>query len=257
MMVGGSETLILKGVIMRRPNRAVCVLVVGLAVLVGCAKKKKTEPEASSGNTNPVAAAGTGTPPAGDGQVAPPPPSRASTVFTAEGEAATKAAPPVKGPDPVAGGAKTGSTGAPGKVDLVQCRFDKVEAALAAAKGKVVLVDCWARWCPPCIESFPQLVAKHEKYNAKGLVCISVSLDSGRKQFTPDQVLAFLKEKNATFQNFYLTDQRADDAAMDARFGEISGIPHAVMFNKKGEKIWHGHPMDRGLVAKIEAELAK
>lgn len=157
----------------------------------------------------------------------------------------SEAAPPV--PTPPTGAA----------VELIRSRFDKVEGALSAAKGKVVLVDCWARWCPPCIQSFPKLVEKHHKYGSKGLVCVSVSLDAGQKRYTPEQVHAFLKEQKATFQNFYLTDLRADGSAMDARFGKISGIPHAVLINRKGVKIWEGHPMDAGLVGKIEAELAK
>jgi thiol-disulfide isomerase/thioredoxin len=67
-------------------------------------------------------------------------------------------------PAPVAPPTTPPAPTAPAAVELTQCRFDKVEAALAAAKGKVVLVDCWARWCPPCVTSFPKLVEKHEKY---------------------------------------------------------------------------------------------
>ena len=235
---------------MPRPNRLWCAIIVGLAVLVGCAKKKSTEPTDSGqaqAAPNPAPTPPPGTLPGGPGGG---PAGRTSTVFTAEGAVTT---PGKDGPKI----GETPSTGTGGGVELVQCRFDLVEAALTAAKGKVVLVDCWARWCPPCISSFPKLVEKHEKYKGKGLVCISVSLDSGRKAFTTEQVHAFLKEQKATFQNFYLTDMRADGPAMDKRFGQISGIPHGVLFNKKGEKIWEGHPMDGGLVAKIEAELAK
>src|SRR5690348_10360533 len=64
-----------------------------------------------------------------------------------------------------------------GSVTVTPCKFDGVEAALEAAKGKVVLVDCWATWCGPCVASFPRLVEKHNKYSAKGLAVISLSLD--------------------------------------------------------------------------------
>ena len=144
----------------------------------------------------------------------------------------------------------------PGSIELAQGQFDKVEAALTAAKGKVVLVDCWAVWCPPCVATFPKLVEKHEKYKGKGLVCLSVSLDAGRN--TPDKVLAFLKQRNATFQNFYLANP--GDPKMDARFGKIEFIPYAVLFNKQGEKIWHGNPggaNESKVTGMIETELAK
>ena len=218
---------------MRRPYRALCGMVLVAAVVMGC---KKKSPDTGTPAPADAAASASPVPPASGG------PARLPADKT----------PPV--PIPPAGPSDVLT---PGKVELVQCRFTAIETALSASKGKVVLVDCWARWCPPCISSFPKLVEKSEKYSPKGLVCMSVSLDGGRKQFTTDQVQAFLTDKKATFRNFYLTDLQADNAAMERRFGKISGIPHAVLFDRKGEKVWEGHPMDNGLVGRIEAELAK
>lgn len=236
---------------MRRPNRALCGIVLGLAVLIGCSKKPKTD-SGATGSSDPApvpAQSSKNGPPGGPVKVQP----AGGTVAGATQPA------PVPVPDGTNLGVATVPSvpSVPGAVELAQVRFDKVEAALTAARGKVVLVDCWARWCPPCLTSFPKLVEKHEKYKDKGLVCVSVSLDAGQNRFTTDQVHAFLKEKKATFQNFYLTDLRSDNATMEGRFGKISGIPHAVLINKLGVKIWEGHPMDNGLVARIETELAK
>ncbi len=230
---------------MPRPYRALCGIVLGLAVIVGCAKKPKTD-SVSNSSTEPTPAPSQSSkngPPGGPVKVQP-----------TGGKAAVESAP-IPPKDEPKNDAST--VAAITTVELQQVRFDKVEAALTAAKGKVVLVDCWARWCPPCISSFPKLVEKNEKYGAKGLVCLSVSLDGGQKRFTPEQVLEFLKEKNAKLQNFYLSDLRSDNAVMEARFGQISGIPHAVLFNRTGEKVWTGHPMEPALVTRIEAELAK
>ena len=231
---------------MRRPNRALCGMVLGLAVVIGCSKKPKATAPTDTAQAQPA--------PAPTQSSKNGPPGSGAKVQPASGTVVA----PVQ-PAPVPDATTTGGEivpSVPGSVELAQCRFDKVEAALAAAKGKVVLVDCWARWCPPCISSFPKLVEKHEKYGPKGLVCVSVSLDGGRKAFTTDQVHAFLKEKKATFQNFYLTDLQADNATMERRFGQISGIPHAVLFNKQSVKIWEGHPLSL-TTNMIEAELAK
>jgi thiol-disulfide isomerase/thioredoxin len=245
---------------MRRPNLALSGIVLGLAVLVGCAKKPKSDsvasatPEPAANNPAPAPAKGqpaNGTPAAGKTQ----PANNTPSLFAVTSDPST--------PAPMGGAPMGGMPGgdsvaaAPRAVELIQCRFAKVEEALKAAKGKVVFVDCWARWCPPCLASFPELVKKHEKYGPKGLVCISVSLDAGRQAFNPDQVLSFLKEKNATFQNFYLSDVGADNATMEARFGRIEGIPHGVVFDKRGEQVWVGHPMKPEAVQTIEAELAK
>jgi thiol-disulfide isomerase/thioredoxin len=147
-----------------------------------------------------------------------------------------------------------------GTVELAECRFDAVEAALDAARGKVVVVDCWALWCGPCLVTFPHLVQLHKKYADKGLVCMSVSLDNDRKVFDPDRVHMFLKEKGATFQNFLLTDFDADRASLHRRLGEFNGIPYMVMFGKSGQVVWNSaqRPLsDAQLRAKIETELAK
>jgi len=260
---------------MRRPNLALSGIVLGLVVLVGCAKKPKTDsvasatPEQGASNTaapaknQPANTTTTGAAPAGTSlfAVSADPSSPAPMGGMPMGGMPTAGMPgyPMPMGGMPMGGMPMGGMPVAGarEIALIQCRFTKVEEALTAAKGKVVFVDCWARWCPPCLASFPKLVEKHEKYGPKGLVCISVSLDAGRRAFNPDQVLSFLKEKNAAFQNFYLTDLGADNAAMEQRFTEISGIPHGVLFSKQGERVWTGHPMDGGLVKKIEAELAK
>jgi thiol-disulfide isomerase/thioredoxin len=52
---------------------------------------------------------------------------------------------------------------------------------LADAKGKVVLVDFWASWCPPCKESFPALDRIEHDFRARGVDVIAVNVDEHRK----------------------------------------------------------------------------
>ena len=70
--------------------------------------------------------------------------------------------------------------------------IDEYRATLAKHRGKVVLVDFWATWCPSCVEQFPHTVELHRKFAESGLAVVSVSLDE------PDaepQVREFLRRQ--------------------------------------------------------------
>ncbi len=65
--------------------------------------------------------------------------------------------------------------------DVVLQRADGEAVHLSAYKGKVMLVDFWASWCPPCKTSFPALDALYKEYRARGVEVIAVNLDERRK----------------------------------------------------------------------------
>ena len=58
---------------------------------------------------------------------------------------------------------------------------DGATVRLADYKGKVVLIDFWASWCPPCKTSFPALDALYREYQAKGLEVLAVNVDERRR----------------------------------------------------------------------------
>ena len=49
--------------------------------------------------------------------------------------------------------------------------------ALSAYKGKVVLLDFWATWCPPCRKAIPGFIELYKSYRSRGFVVIGVSMD--------------------------------------------------------------------------------
>ncbi len=51
--------------------------------------------------------------------------------------------------------------------------------SLSQYKGKVVIIDFWATWCPPCRTAIPGLERLYKAYNAKGLVVLGISVDQG------------------------------------------------------------------------------
>ena len=119
--------------------------------------------------------------------------------------------------------------------------FNTDELKLADLKGKLVVVEFWATWCPPCRASIPHLKELHDKYNEKGLVLISLS-----------------NEKKETVEPFVqkagMTWAVAAESNSGGDYG-VRGIPHAAVV-KDGKIIWKGHPMS-GLDKVIEENLSK
>lgn len=63
--------------------------------------------------------------------------------------------------------------------DWQLCGLDGKPIKLSDSKGKVVVVNFWATWCPPCRKEIPTLIALQKEYRDRGVVVIGVSLDQG------------------------------------------------------------------------------
>jgi thiol-disulfide isomerase/thioredoxin len=106
-------------------------------------------------------------------------------------------------------------------------KFADVEADLKQRQGKIVVVDLWATWCVPCRKEFPGLVALHGKYAAKGVACVSVSLDDADDK---DKAKAFLSNNGAAFTNFLI-----DDETKWKEKWNVGGIPIVLVFGPDGK----------------------
>lgn len=147
-------------------------------------------------------------------------------------------------------------------VTVTAVKVEQLDKVIADQKKKVVLVDFWATWCGPCVKKFPHFVETHKKYSAKGLVCVSVSMDPKGKddKYDNDAVLKFLKDKGAAFPNFVLLGYQTDEEKINKRFGLDGGIPFKALFGKDGKRVWTSEEKeltDEELDKLIEAELAK
>jgi thiol-disulfide isomerase/thioredoxin len=108
--------------------------------------------------------------------------------------------------------------------------IDEYRATLAKLRGKVVLVDFWATWCPSCVEQFPHTVELHRKYAERGLAVVSVSLDE------PDaepRVQEFLRRNGTSFDNL-LSAYGGGVKAIEA-FGLSGAVPCYRVYDRAGE----------------------
>jgi thiol-disulfide isomerase/thioredoxin len=113
-------------------------------------------------------------------------------------------------------------------VELEVVSGDQLAAAIKAQKGKVLVVDIWASWCGPCKQSFPRLVALHQRHRKDGVICMSVSLDKPGQR---DTALAFLQSQGAAFPN-YLLDE--GEAGWDKL--HLQSIPAVFVFDREGKR---------------------
>ena len=61
----------------------------------------------------------------------------------------------------------------------------ELKAVLENNKGKVVILDLWATWCPPCSKEIPGFINLYNKYRDKGLEIIGVSFDENGLEVVP------------------------------------------------------------------------
>lgn len=101
--------------------------------------------------------------------------------------------------------------------------------SLSDLKGKVVFLDFWATWCPPCRESLPhtQSLSQHEKARSGELVVLAIN---AREEV--DKVKQFMQEKGFSFR--VLMDK---DGAVLNKY-KVQGIPTFVLIDREGKVAW-------------------
>ncbi len=81
--------------------------------------------------------------------------------------------------------------------DFVLKDIEGNNVQLSQYRGKIVVLEFWATWCPPCKATIPELIALQKKYAARGLVVLGVSIDEG--EGLPSKLSAFSKGHNINY----------------------------------------------------------
>ena len=78
--------------------------------------------------------------------------------------------------------------------DITVNGFNGTPLQLSSLKGKVVMLNFWATWCPPCVQETPSLSQFAAAYAGKGVVVLGISVDKDEKAYR-----AFLQKYNPAF----------------------------------------------------------
>lgn len=90
-------------------------------------------------------------------------------------------------------------------------------------KGKVVMVNFWATWCPPCQKEMPDLEALYSQYKDQGFVILAFSEDDETNKVAP-----FIAERKVTYPIFLDPGQKIGNEF------EVNGIPKSFVYNRDG-----------------------
>ena len=103
---------------------------------------------------------------------------------------------------------------------------DGKRRSIAEWDGKLLFVNFWATWCPPCLEEIPMFVRIHERYRARGVEFLGIALDSA------ENVRAFMLSHGVSYQSLH-GEQDAIDAAR--AFGNAYGsLPYTAVIGRDG-----------------------
>ncbi len=108
--------------------------------------------------------------------------------------------------------------------DFTLPQLDGDSLTLSDFKGKVIILNFWATWCPPCRMEIPDFVALYDKYEEEGLLIIGVNLDKGDtravKQFSENYSINY----PVVLGNVDVTQS----------YGGIRAIPATFIIDKDG-----------------------
>ncbi len=109
-------------------------------------------------------------------------------------------------------------------------------------RGKILVINYWASWCPPCVEEMPELVRSQTKYATKNVLFVGIGVDS------PPNIREFLSK---TPVNYPIVLGGLEGSNWAKSMGNpSSGLPFTVIVNEKGANI-------KSKISKItEAELS-
>jgi len=97
---------------------------------------------------------------------------------------------------------------------------------LEGMRGKVVLIDCWATWCAPCLREMPHVKAAYDRYQARGFEVVGISSDDDREALEK-----FVRDNRIPWPQYF--DGKGELNRFALEF-DVGGIPTMWLVDRKG-----------------------
>ncbi len=111
-------------------------------------------------------------------------------------------------------------------IDIRFTAVDGRKVDVTTMRGKVVLIDFWASWCPPCVREIPVMKTTYEKLHGRGFEIVGISLDDDKKE-----LLSLLAKEKIEWPQFY--DPKGGEHRLAKQFG-VEEIPVMWLLDKSG-----------------------
>ena len=115
---------------------------------------------------------------------------------------------------------------------------------LSDYRGKVLVLDFWATWCPPCRQETPQLARLAKENRERGLEVIGLHIDD-RGRSSRDEIRKFIDHYGITYTVALATDDMfiaylgTDDPGTHEKVVKDDSIPQTLVFGRDGKLIKH------------------
>ena len=116
------------------------------------------------------------------------------------------------------------------KIEITGMTLDGDRFDWAAYRGKVVLVDFWATWCPRCVAELPSVKRHYQEYHERGFDVVGISLDRD-----PVRLASFVEQRELPWVTLFEPDASGDHPV--AAYYGIREIPTAILVNQDGKVV--------------------
>lgn len=112
-------------------------------------------------------------------------------------------------------------------VSMMLTDLQGVQQRLVDYRGKWIIVNYWATWCPPCLEEIPELVQFHNEHKDRDAIVWGIN----REDISQANLSVFIEKQNISYPLFQVLPDS------DSELGPVPGIPTTYLVSPKGEVV--------------------